>query len=399
VISAALASTASAQTSSADPATAQSTTVEELTQLAAEHPDSASVRLRLVNALMNAGDPKAAAMEAFALTLRGYAFGEQAEALLTDFLDPDYAGWFRSATKVNRDPIVKSTLLATLSAEAQLVESVARDPKTGDLYATTVVSRALYVKRGEAEWQRLDLAGAGSLSGIAYDAKSKLLWIASSNFDETPGDKVVPALLGFDPATGQVVRRLEAGGTGALGDVAVDEAGTVYAADPVGGIVYSARREETALRVLAPKGVFQSPQGMVAVPGRNLLIVSDYRYGLAALDTKTGTASRIASAKPAMLDGIDGLWRSGKTLLAVQNGSSPMRIVRLAMADDWLAVRQVTVLEQANPAWTEPVGGAVSDGQLIYVATGQWGTFGPGGTVRPGQMPVPTEIRVLPVGR
>lgn len=381
-----------------DAATGQLAAVEELEQLAADFPDSASVRLRLINALMNAGADEAAAKQALELALRGYAFGESSEGVIAEALDLDQATWFQAATRINRAPVEKSALLTTVPAEAQLVESVARDPRTGDLYATTVVSRALYVKRGDAEWQRLELEDAGSLSGLAYDPKSKLFWIASGSFDETPGDKAYSALLGFDPATGKVVRRRRANGMVALGDIAVGDDGTVYVADSIEGIVHYAPPAEEGLRALIGQGVFRSPQGMVAVPQRNLLIVSDYRYGLAAVDTRTGKVSRIVSAKPALLDGIDGLWRAGKSLIAVQNGSSPMRIVRLDMADDWLSVRQVKVLEQAHSGWTEPVGGAIAGNELLYVATGQWGTFGPGGSVREGKTPVPTEIRTLPIG-
>lgn len=392
------AQTAPAEWRPVDAQTGTLTEVEDLAQLAVAFPDSASVRLRLINALMNAGAAQDAALGALELAVRGYAFSEAAEAVLDESLDLDQATWFRRATEINRTQLEKSALLATLPAEAQLVESVARDPATGDLYATTVVSRALYVKRGAAEWQRLELEGAGSLSGIAYDAKAKLLWIASGNFDETPGEKVHAALLGFDPATGQVVRRLFANGMVALGDVAVGDDGTVYAADPVEGVIHYARPGEEGLRALIGPGVFRSQQGMVAVPGGKLLIVSDYRYGLATVEIATGRIIRIGSARAAILDGIDGVWRVGKSLVAVQNGFSPMRIVRLEMADDWRTVVRLTVLEQAHSAWTEPVGGAVSNGELVYVATGQWDRFGPGGALREGKSAAPTEIRLLPIG-
>jgi hypothetical protein len=234
---------------------------------------------------------------------------------------------------------------------------------------------------------------------MAYDAKSKLLWIASGNFEQMPGGRVYAALLAFDPAAGQVVRKLYANGMVALGDVAVGDDGTVYVADPIEGVIHYARPGDDGLRALVGSGVFRSPQGMVAVPGGKLLLVSDYRYGLAAVDTQSGKVSRIASAKPAMLDGIDGLWRTGRSLVAIQNGTSPMRIVRLDISDDWLTVQQLTVLEQAHSGWTEPVGGAVWDGQLVYVATGQWDRFGAGGAVLEGKTPGPTEIRALAVGK
>lgn len=372
--------------------------VPALEQLVKDFPASASVRLRLLNALLNAGEQEAAGKQALELAARGYAFSESAEGILSGLLDLDYAAVFRGLTEANRVAVVPSAVVATIPAEFQLVENAWRDPATGDLFATTVVSRKLAVSRGGGAWTEVPLEGAGSLAGMAYDPKARLLWLASGVNELTPGEKAYSALLAIDPATGAIKRRLHANGFVALGDVAVGEDGTVYVADPEQGIIHYASPTDEGLRPLVGQGVFRSPQGMVAVPDSDLLIVSDYRYGLAALDTGSGKVRRIGTASPMALDGIDALLRAGKSLIAVQNGASPMRIVRLAMSDDWLTVDKLTVLERANPAWTEPVGATVSGNELVYVATGQWDRFGPAGAVAEGKTPGATEIRALPLG-
>ena len=82
----------------------------------------------------------------------------------------------------------------------------------------------------------------------------------------------------------------------------------------------------------------------------------------------------------------------------MQNGHQPMRILRLDMREDWLAIEKVTVLESGHTDWTEPVGAWIDGDRLIYVATGQWDVFGEDGTVRDGKEPLPTRIRALPLG-
>lgn len=382
-----------------DAATGQLTAVEDLQQLALDFPDSSIVRLRLLNALADAGDTEGAGRQALELAKRGYVFQPDSERQISGWLDPDFQLWFHNFEEANRKQVEASSLLATVPPEARLVEGVARDPKTGDLYATTVVSRALFVKRGEAAWEQLPLEETGSLSGIAYDPKLKRFWIASGNFDQTPGEKVYSAVLGFDPVQGKIVGVLYANGMTTLGDVAVGDGSAVYVSDPVDGIIHYAVPGDQGLHALVGPGVFRSPQGMVAVPGKKLLIVSDYRYGLAAFDVEAGKAFRIASAKPALLDGIDGLVRYGKSLIAVQNGTSPKRILKLDMADDWLSIKKVTVLESNHSGWTEPVGGSVDGDRLLYVATGQWDRFGEGGALVDGAQSLPTEIRALPLGK
>jgi len=134
------------------------------------------------------------------------------------------------------------------------------------------------------------------------------------------------------------------------------------------------------------------------VPWEGGLIVSDYGYGLAFVD-RAGKATRIQADAPMLLDGIDGMWRRGNDIIAVQNGARPARIVRLSMSRDGTHVTAMRVLERAHPSWTEPVGGSLAGDELVYVATGQWDRFGDGGTPRGERPPAPTEIRVLPLDR
>jgi hypothetical protein len=172
----------------------------------------------------------------------------------------------------------------------------------------------------------------------------------------------------------------------------------VFASDPLSGAVYRALPEAIALDVLVAPGTLRSPQGIAIFPEHNAIVVSDYSYGLALVELDSGTVRRIASRVPQWLDGIDGLWRRGSKLIAIQNGHRPMRIVEIELAEDLLSVTSLKVLERAHPSWTEPVGGGVDGDELIYVATGQWDRFGPGGQPTDDQPPIPTGVRILQLG-
>jgi hypothetical protein len=113
------------------------------------------------------------------------------------------------------------------------------------------------------------------------------------------------------------------------------------------------------------------------------------------LDRDSGKVWRIGNITGEWLDGIDALLLHGNSLIAVQNGLQPARIVKLDLSEDWQTVTEVTILEAANPDWTEPLGATIDGGRLLYVATGQWDVFGKGGEVREGKTPQPTAIRAL----
>lgn len=381
-----------------DAATGRLGGVTDLQALEAVFPDSASVRRRLLNAFLEAERPAEALAEAAELVRRGYVFSPAAREMLLTLEPTDEQRETLALQEGNSAPLEASRLLATVPAEAHLVESVWREPRSGDLFVTSVVSRALHVRRGDSEWQAIPVAGAGSLSGLAFDPAPGLLWLGSGVYDQTPEPATAfRGLIAIDPVTGHEKRRLAAPPGGTPSDLAVDAAGTVYASDPLSGAVYTARADANELQALVAPGTFRSPQGIVPLPGTSLVVVSDYGYGLALIDTATGAVNRIAAEGPVLLDGIDGLWLDGDRLIGVQNGVRPMRIVELTLSADKTRVVAFVVREKAHPAWTEPAGGSLSDGELVYVATAQWDRFGDAGVLSGDRPPAPTEIRALPL--
>jgi hypothetical protein len=376
-----------------DAGTGRLTGIADLQALVAMFPDSAAVRRRLLNAYLEADRPADALAEAAELAGRGYAFSAGAQEMLLTMAPTEEQRGVLALQAANAEPIEASRLLASVPDQVHLVESVWRDPRSGDLFVTSVVSRGLHVRRGEGEWRPIPLAGAGSLSGLAEDPASGWLWVGSGVFDQTPEPAgAFRGVIAVDPATGREARRLAAPADGAPSDLAVAGDGTVYASDPVSGAVYVGPPGADALEFLVPTGTFRSPQGLV--PWEGGLIVSDYAYGLAFVD-RGGKVWRIVAEAPVLLDGIDGMWRLGEMIVAVQNGARPMRIVALSMSADGRRIEDLRVLERAHPDWTEPVGGNLSKGELVYVATGQWDRFGDGGAAA--RAPAPTEIRALPL--
>lgn len=408
LLSLAVSACAAAAPSAAGPATPQAASwrpvdastgriadIAGLESLADAFPNSGSVRLRLLNAYLQAERTSEALEAASALARDGYSFSPAAMGLLTSLIENGgEAGWL-GLSEPNGGPVENSRLLATVPAEALLVESVWRDPETGDLFVTTIVSRSLFVGRDGA-WEKLPIEGAGSLTGLAHDRADGLLWIASGVVEQTPEPETAfRGLIAIDPRTGTVKRRVAGSNGSNPSDIAVDRKGRVYASDPLSGAVYVARPAATMLETLVEPSTLRSPQGIVVLPGGDRLIVSDYRYGLAVIDTSTGEVGRIATDTVVLLDGIDGMWLHRDRLIGVQNGSRPTRIVELHLEDNGTEIGLAVNLEAAHPAWTEPLGGSVSNDVLVYVANGQWDRFGPGGAPVDGKPPVPTEIRAL----
>jgi hypothetical protein len=371
------------------------TPVEDPVQLTTSFPDSASVLRRQLAAANDARDGEAVRAGLTRLAAMGYAPGQQTLDTLAPWLPEAEMTALRQRFAANRASVSASRLLINVPAQHLLIEGIAWDARTGRLFAASVVSRALLVREAQG-WRVVEGLETGSLFGLAIDNRRRLLWAASGVVEQTPEPQTAfRGLIAVDLATLRPVRRLAAPAEGTPADIAVASDGTVYASDPNSGAIYRARAADTALTVLVPPGRLRSPQGLVPSADGRRLYVSDYGYGLAEVHLATGAVARLDSDANTMLDGIDGLyaWRGG--LIAIQNGTSPRRILFLELSPDGGRIASVRVLESGNPEWGEPTLGAVRPRDFLYVADAQWERYGEAGAVQ-GAWPVrATTIRML----
>lgn len=380
-----------------DAATGQVADVGGLEQLARDFPDGASVRLRLLNAQLQAGEGEGALASLRWLAARGHVFSERARAQIPDLIGPAHAEAARAMLAGAPQVIAASTVFGTLPAEAGLIESVFVLPGEEGAMATSVSRRSLFAVDSKGQWIEVPVPRAQALSGIAAAADDTVGWIASANIDgATPDSDGFTGLIGLVGSIQDVLMVPAPEGV-AVSDLTIGPDGRIYASDAIGGGVYRVIPGRTALEVLVPPGTFRSPQGLAVSADGARLYVSDFRYGLAAVELGSGAVRRLASDVPAALDGIDGLWLHRGEIVAVQNGTSPMRISAFRLSDDGTRIVGHRILEQAHPDWTEPLGGSIADGALYYVATGQWDRYDKG-VLREGMEPLPTVIRRLPLG-
>ena len=371
------------------------TPVADPAQLTNDFPDSASVLRRQLGAANDARDGAAVRAGLTRLAALGYAPSQQTLDTLALYLPDAEMAALRLRFAANRATIQASRLLINVPAEHRLIEGIAWDSRTGRLFAASVVSRALLVREAQG-WRAVEGLESGSLFGLAIDNRRRVIWAASGVVEQTPAPETAfRGLIAVDLATLRPVRRLAAPADGTPADIAVAADGTVYASDPNSGAIYRARLTDTALTVLVPPGRLRSPQGLVPSADGRRLYVSDYGYGLAEVTLADGAVSRLESDANTMLDGIDGLypWRGG--LIAIQNGTSPRRILFLTLSQNGGRVASVTVLESGNPEWGEPTLGAVRPRDFLYVADAQWERYGAGGVLQGEGATHVTPVRLL----
>lgn len=159
-----------------------------------------------------------------------------------------------------------------------------------------------------------------------------------------------------------------------LGDLVI-VGDIVYATDSLTGAVYRYDIEADEFAVLTPRATFGSPQGLVLDETGAFLYVADYLGGLFRVSLADGGIEKLQVAGAVSDYGIDGLYRHGNRLIAIQNGIRPHRIVSFDLDDTGLAIRRVSVLAANLAEFDEPTLGVVDGDEFFFVANSHWNRF------------------------
>jgi hypothetical protein len=141
-------------------------------------------------------------------------------------------------------------------------------------------------------------------------------------------------------------------------------------------------------------GDFVSPQTPAVLADGKHMLVPDYVRGVALLDLNTKHVDWISTEGKHALSGIDGLYAVGHTLIATQNGTSPERVVRFAMAAPETRVLSESIIERATPTLGDPTHGVVVGDYFYYIANSGWDVLDEHGNLREGKsLPISSVMR------
>lgn len=160
-----------------------------------------------------------------------------------------------------------------------------------------------------------------------------------------------------------------------LGDLVFADDDTIYLSESLRGELYRYRLSSGRLdQVIAP-GPLRSLQGLVLDTSGDYLFVADYIGGLFRVRLSDFSIERLGSSASTNLYGIDGLYRYGDELIAIQNGNHPHRVVAFKLAADGSAVIGSRVLARNFPEFDEPTLGTIAGDDFLFVANSHWNQF------------------------
>lgn len=332
----------------------------------------AMFNLALAHALN--GDAEAALGNLNVLLRKGIDFGV---GNMDEFADVrELEGWPAYARRIRQlyAEVGDAGVAASYDDGMFVPEGIAIDDR-GTLYLGSV-RKGLLLRDGDVISDR---QGHWSVFGMRFHADGNL-WFASAAVPqlENVGDDLGrTGLFRLDVESGEITRAAVLPPyeeQQLLGDLVVAE-DTIFASDSLTGAVYRYDIAADEFSVLAARGTFGSPQGLVLDECGEHLFVADYVGGLFRISLADGSRERVAVADTVSDYGIDGLYRYGDHLIAIQNGIRPHRVVSFRLHDELPTISQHRILAANLPAFDEPTLGAVHGDDFYFVANSHWNRF------------------------
>ncbi len=281
----------------------------------------------------------------------------------------------------NRAPVVKSEVAFTVAEKALIPEGLAYDPLTETFYLSSVHQRKIFSinKKGEAKNFADETQGLWAVLGMKVDARRRHLWAVTAAVAQMVNckkeDEGLSGILKFDLQTGKLIKRYVIADRTKkhwLGDLVINSRGEVFATDSVSPAVYAIRAGSDKLELLMEGEPFISPQGLAFSEDEKHLFIAEYSKGIYDFELTTKGCTKLAPPAGATLIGIDGLYFHKGSLIAVQNGLNPHRLIRIGLNRELNAVEKVELIEANNPKFAEPTLGVFRKDQFYFIANSQW---------------------------
>lgn len=317
-------------------------------------------------------------------------------AVMKSLLDEEAGQKVATQMKENSKPVEKAELVCSLPQADTMPEDIAYvkplNAKSAPSFIVSSIQRhtlyrvALPSGGGkECSMQELPLPAEAKrwpTMAVSFDPKRKALWVTASAMQGFSGfpkeDSGKAQLLEVDPASGKVLRRFDppTSGPTVLGDMSVTADGTVYVTDSVGGGVYRLRGDlQTAKLEKIADGLF-SPQTPVLANDGKRLFIADYSMGIAVIDLPASGATAKVSYLPypenVAAVALDGLYLDGDSLIGIQNGTDPERIIRFKLNHAQTEITGAEVIEQASDRMGDPTHAVLADGWFYVSANVGW---------------------------
>ena len=319
---------------------------------------------------------------------------------LADFNSIKNTPEFRSLLELQREwqrPVIHSDTAFVLHDRSLHTEGIDYDASDKTFYLGSIHKRKIVkvTASGDATDHRQVGAGTSgqatdfcpegfegmtSIFGIKVDSKNKILWACSSPMQEMKNydSAARSAVFKFELSTGKLLEKIQRPKwekDGVFGDLILNKKGDVFVSDSQTNTIFIIHEKTHQLEPYFTSPDFWNIQGLSFSDNEKFLFISDYVKGIYRLELKTKTLTEVKCNLDVSLKGIDGLVCDDHSLIAIQNGTNPLRVSRYILNTDQNQIIQFEIIDRKHPAFNEPTLGVVAGKTFYYIANSQWSGY------------------------
>lgn len=363
-----------------------------LARLSALHPDSGDLRMALALNYAAQGNKSKSYDLLLKMKEQGYGADLKDDPRFAKVTGTEAWDYVVQNLQMNLQPFGEGKVAFELAKDDTLFESITWDPKREKFLIGSVRDGQIRIADMKGKLSKFitpaDGSGLWSVYAMAVDPDRDLLYVTSSSSLYFKGfrkeDFNKTGLFKFKLSSGQLISKIlmpTDDGTHTLSSIAVSKDGKVYVADGVRNEIYTIEGDALKLVVTNPR--LTSIRGMALSDDGNTLYFADYALGIFGADLKAGSGFPLAhDTTTLVLGGIEGLYWYDGTLVAIENGMSPHRVIRLTLSKDGKSVTKMMPIDVANPAFGLPTYGTVVGNDLYFIANSQRNLYGQYGDLK-----------------
>lgn len=271
-------------------------------------------------------------------------------------------------------PVANSRVAFTLPDKELIPEGMAYDPATETFYLGSIYKRKIFRISKDGKYKDFKTEGQDGLWGVLgmkVDAGRRVLWVNSAAGPEEKGFNGYSGVFKYDLVSGKLIKKyvLENKPESHLfNDLVITAQGDAFLTDSLSGAVYMIHHERDGLEVFLQPGRFIYPNGIAISDDNKTLYVADWSAGISVVDVGTRSVTTMAHPDNITLSGVDGLYFYKNSLVAVQNGPKPERVIQYFLDGGLARVKSATVIEANNPVFDIPTTGAIAGDGFYYIA-------------------------------
>ena len=272
----------------------------------------------------------------------------------------------------------------TVKQKDLIPEGIAHDPADGRFYLGSIRWKKIVRVAPDgtaADFTSSGQDGLGEVLGLRVDPRTGQIWACSNEGEGRPGGR--SSVHRFDLRTGGLVRKYELPASNDahfFNDLVVLGSGDAFVTDTAHGAVYRIAKDATVPELFLKSDAVGGANGIAATPDEGRLVVSGER-GLVFVDVASREMKRVESMGYLVI--ADGLYRHGRSLIAVQNVFFPVSVVRYDLDEAFTAIREARVLASDHPAFSIPTTGVVVGDDFYFIANSHVDEISGGKIARP----------------